>query len=159
MKNFIKEIGPYLLIIIVVLLVRMYVITPVNVDGDSMNNTLLDKDIMILKKYDKTYERNEIVVFQRNKDRLIKRVIGLPNEKIKCVSGIIYINNEEYDDIYATGKTADFEEHTLGKNEYFVLGDNRENSMDSRIIGPIKDNQILGTTDLIIFPFTRIKKF
>jgi len=158
MKHFIKEIIPYVIIIIVVLLIRTFIITPVNVDGPSMNDTLHDNDIMLLKKFDKTYERNEIVVFSRNSDRLVKRIIGLPGEKIKCVSGIIYINNEEYEDKYALGTTDDFEEVKLGNNEYFVMGDNRGNSLDSRIFGPISDSQIIGTTDLIIFPFNRIRK-
>ena len=158
-ENIVKEIIPYIVIIVVVLLIRMFILTPVNVDGDSMNDTLHNNDIMILKKFDKNYERNEIVVFKRNNDRLIKRVIALPGEKVKCVSGIIYVNNEEYEDSYANGKTSDFQETILGEDEYYVLGDNRGNSMDSRIFGPVKKEQILGTTDLIIFPFTRIKKF
>ena len=73
-----------------------------------MNNTLFDKDVMLLSKISRDYKRDDIVVFNRNNDRLIKRVIALPHEKIKCVSGIIYINNEEYNDKYATGKTSDF---------------------------------------------------
>ena len=122
-----------------------------------MMNTLHNGDLMILNKMDKRYERNEIIVFKKNNERLIKRVIGLPKEKIKCVSGVIYINNEEYDDKYATGETKDFQEYTMGDDEYFVMGDNRGNSLDSRIIGPIKKNVIMGSTRTIIFPFNRIK--
>ena len=157
MKNIIKEVIPYVIIIVVVLLIRTFVVTPINVDGPSMRNTLYDNDLMVLKKYDKTYERNEIVVFKRNKDSLIKRVIGLPGEKIKCVSGIIYINNEEYNDEHGYGQTDDFKEYSLGQDEYFVLGDNRGNSQDSRFFGPVKKENIMGSTDLIIFPFDRIK--
>lgn len=158
MKNYIKELIPYIVIIIAVLLIRTFIMTPVNVDGDSMNNTLYNGDIMILKKLDKNYERNEIVVFKRNNDRLIKRVIALPGEKVKCVSGIIYVDNVEYEDKFANGKTGDFEEVKLDSNEYFVLGDNRGNSLDSRFFGPVREDQILGTTNLIIFPFNRIRK-
>lgn len=156
MKNFIKEILPYIIIILVVILIRTYIITPVTVDGPSMNVTLFNGDVMILNKWDKNIERDEIVVFKKGNDRLIKRVIALPNEKIKCVSGKIYINNEEYNDIHGYGKTLDFEEHTLGNDEYFVIGDNRENSFDSRAFGPINKKNIMGTTNLIIFPFKHI---
>ena len=134
--------------------------SPVTVNGDSMVDTLHNGDLMLLKKYEKNnIKRDDIVVFTRSKEKLIKRVIGLPNETIKCVSGIIYINNEEYDNKYANGKTGDFHEVTLGSNEYFVMGDNRGNSLDSRYFGPVKKDTILGTTDLIIFPFNHIKKF
>ena len=160
MKNAIKEIIPYVIVILVVVLVRLFIISPVTVNGESMNDTLQNGDLMLLKKYDKNnINRNDIVVFNYKKEKLIKRVIALPNEKIKCVSGIIYINNEEYDNKYAKGKTKDFEEVALGDDEYFVMGDNRENSHDSRAIGPIKKDIISGTTDLIIFPFSHIKKF
>lgn len=156
----IKELIPYVVIILAVILIRVFIVTPVTVDGPSMNNTLFHGDIMVLNKMTKNnIKRDDIVVFKRGKERLIKRVIGLPGEKIKCVSGIIYINNEEYDNKYATGDTKDFEEVTIGNDSYFVMGDNRGNSLDSRYFGPIKKETILGTTDLIIFPFNHIKKF
>ena len=158
MNNFIKEAYPYVIIILVVVIIRTFIVTPVNVDGPSMNNTLYNGDIMLLNKVDKNYQRNDIVLFRRNDDSLIKRVIALPGEKVKCVSGIIYVNNEEYDDKYANGKTEDFQEHILGDNEYFVMGDNRTNSMDSRAFGPIKKDDIKGKTSLVIFPFSHFKR-
>ena len=161
MKKFLKEILPYLIIIVVVIIIRTFIITPVSVDGPSMNNTLFDKDIMLLNKFDKNYQRNDIVVFKRKmggvNERLIKRVIALPGEKIKCVSGIIYVNNEEYEDKYATGNTSDFPETIVGENEYFVMGDNRNNSLDSRSFGPVKKEKILGKTDIVIYPFNHFK--
>ena len=160
MKQFIKDVLPYVAVILVVILIRIFIISPVTVNGDSMNNTLHNGDLMLLKKYEKnSIKRDDIVVFTRGKEKLIKRVIALPNEKIKCVSGIIYVNNEEYDNKYANGETKDFQEITVGNDEYFVMGDNRGNSLDSRFFGPIKKDVIQGTTDLIIFPFSHIKKF
>ena len=158
-KKILKEILPYVIIILVVVLIRTFLITPVTVDGPSMNETLTDGDVLFLKKYDKSIERFDVIVFKRNNERLIKRVLALPGEKIKCVSGIIYVNNEEIDNSHALGKTADFKEVILGDDEYFAVGDNRENSFDSRSFGPIKKDVIQGTVDLRIFPFNKIKKF
>lgn len=155
----IKEIYPYALIILVVILIRTFIITPVTVDQVSMNDTLYKGDVLLLKKFDKNYERFEVIVFKRNNDRLIKRVIALPGEKIKCVSGIVYVNNEEISNEHIKGKTDDFHEVILGDDEYFVMGDNRENSMDSRMFGPIKKENILGTTDFRIFPFNKFGNF
>ncbi len=157
MNKIIKNILPYVIIVLVVVIIRLFIITPVSVDGPSMNNTLYDKDVMLLAKFDKNYERDDIVVFTKDNDRLIKRVIALPGEKVKCVSGVIYINNEEYDDKYAAGKTSDFHEYVLGNDEYFVMGDNRNNSLDSRKFGPIKESKILGKTSIVIFPFNHFK--
>ncbi len=154
-----KEIIPYVVIILIVVLIRIFIATPISVDGPSMNDTLHDKELLILKKFDKTYERNEVLIFKRGNNRLIKRLLALPGEKIKCVSGIIYVNNEEIDDSHAKGKNADFSEVILADDEYFVVGDNRENSYDSRFFGPIKKDSILGTSDFRLFPFNKFGGF
>lgn len=157
-----KELLPYVLIILVVVLIRTFIITPVTVDGPSMNETLHNGEILFLKKFDKSYDRNDVVVFiKRGKqdEKLIKRVLALPGEKIKCVSGIIYVNNEEIDDSHAYGKTADFSEVTLDEDEYFLVGDNREVSYDSRYFGPVKKENIQGVTDFRLFPFNKFGSF
>ena len=127
-----------------------------------MNDTLSSGEIMLLLKYKRyfanDYKRYDIVVIKYENSRLIKRVIGLPNERIKCVDGIIYINDEKISDEYATNETSDFDEITLKDNEYYVMGDNRLVSKDSRMIGPIVKDKILGTSNLVIFPFNEIKK-
>lgn len=157
-----KELLPYVLIILVVVLIRTFIITPVTVDGPSMNETLHNGEILFLKKFDKSYDRNDVVVFikkGKQDEKLIKRVLALPGEKIKCVSGIIYVNNEEIDDSHAYGKTADFSEVTLGEDEYFLVGDNREVSYDSRYFGPVKKENIQGVTDFRLFPFNKFGSF
>ena len=155
--EFIKKLIPYFIIILVVVIIRCFIVTPVRVDGPSMNNTLYDGDIMVLNKMDKNYQRNDIVVFKYKGEELIKRIIALPHEKVKCVSKIIYVNNEEYEDTYATGATSDFKEYILGDDEYFVMGDNRNNSLDSRTFGTIKKSDIIGKTNIILFPFDHFK--
>lgn len=156
MAKFIKEIIPYIIIVIAVVLIRTYIITPVTVDGPSMETTLYSNDIMLLYKFNKNdIKRYDIVVFKYGNDRLIKRVIGLPGDTIKCLDSKIYINNEEKSNEYGYGSNLQFSQITLKEDEYFVMGDNRENSLDSRYFGPVTGEQILGTTDFIIFPFNR----
>ena len=159
MKKFIKEYGSYILIIIVVILIRTYLVTPVKVNGTSMEKTLSSNEVLILNKLD-SLQREDIVVVNKGfyKTNLIKRIIALPGEKIKCVDGIIYINDEIYSDKYAYGITSDFDEFILKDDEYFLLGDNRLVSQDSRNLGPVKEKYIEGTCDIVLFPFNKIGK-
>ena len=157
-KSFIKELIPYVIILIVVVLIRSFIVTPVMVSGTSMSPTLKGREIMILNKLDKKITRYEIVVLDTNHEDIIKRVIGLPGETISCENNTIYVNSRKIDDKFGAGVTSDFKKITLGKDEYFVLGDNRENSLDSRYYGPFKKKEIKGSTKLIVFPFHKIGK-
>ena len=154
MKKFVKEYLPYVLILLVIILLRIYVVTPVTVDGNSMNDTLYPNDLMLLFKVG-NIERYDIVVANHDNKKLIKRVIGMPNDKIKCVSGILYINNEEDTSGYGYGENIDFPEYTLKDDEYFLIADNRSDSFDSRYFGPVKKEDIVGKANFIIFPFNR----
>lgn len=158
--KFIKESIPYLIIILVVLTIRTFIVTPIIVDGESMAPTLDGGELMILKKYDTSYERFDIVVVNKSVegDNLIKRVIGLPGETIRYKGNRLYINDEIMDDIYAHGETENFQEITLGTDEYFLMGDNREISKDSRSLGVIKKEEIEGTVGIIIYPFKKFGK-
>lgn len=153
----IKELMPYIVIFISVILIRTFIITPVIVSGSSMDDTLKDGEILILKKYDKNYERFDIVVFDYNNSKLVKRVIGLPGETVKYEDGRLYINEEEVYDKFAS-ITFDYElNFTIPENYYFVLGDNRTNSTDSRLIGLISENDINGTTNFSLWPIKIVK--
>lgn len=155
--KFIKEVMPYIVIFISVMLIRTFIITPVIVSGSSMDSTLKDGEILILKKYDKTYERFDIVVFDYNNSKLVKRVIGLPGETVKYIDGKLYINEEEVSDPFAS-LTHDYELNiTIPDNYYFVLGDNRTNSTDSRLIGLVDVKDINGTTNFSLWPIKRVK--
>lgn len=153
----IKELMPYIIIIVVVVLFRTFIATPVRVDGSSMNPTLTNGQILILNKLDKNYNRMDIVVFQYKNERLIKRVIGLPGETVLIENNKLYINDEEINDYSNDVKTADY---NLGikipKGYYFLLGDNRYNSSDSRLIGLVNEDKILGKASLRLFPFTKL---
>lgn len=153
----IKEWGPYVVIILAVILFRSFIATPVRVSGSSMDNTLANGQILILNKLAKNYKRMDIVVFEYKKERLIKRVIGLPGETVRIEDNKLYINNELVDDYSPYVKTANYNlSSIIPEGYYFVLGDNRYNSSDSRIIGLIKKEDILGKTNIRIFPFTKI---
>lgn len=156
MKEKLKEILPYVMILVAVILFRTFIATPVIVNGPSMQETLHTNDILILRRTSKI-NRYDIVVANHNGDKLIKRVMGIPGDKIKCVSGIIYVNNEEVSN-YGYGTSFDFAQVILGDNEYFLIGDNREDSLDSRYFGPVEKSNISGVADFRVFPFTKIGK-
>ena len=153
----IKEVIPYVVIVVVVVLIRTFIIPPVRVDGDSMKNTLKNGDILLLYKLS-SINRFDIIVLDEEKDneKIIKRVIGMPGETIAIKKGKIYINDKVIDDEYAYGETSDYNKVTLRDNEYFILGDNRLISKDSRYFGPIKENEIKGKIVFRLFPFTKI---
>lgn len=153
----IKEVIPYIVIVVVVVLIRTFIITPVRVDGDSMKNTLKNGDILLLYKLG-SINRLDIIVLDEEKDneKIIKRVIGLPGETVAIKKGKIYINDKVIDDKYAYGETSDYDKVTLEDDEYFILGDNRLISKDSRYFGPIKENEIKGKIVFRLFPFTKI---
>lgn len=156
MKEKIKEISPYVLIVVVIVVIRIFIATPVKVDGDSMYNTLNDNDIVLLSKLS-SIDRFDIIVLKENDNdaTIIKRVIGMPGDKVKIRNNKIYINNKIIEDEYAYGETSDYDEITLGDDEYFVLGDNRLISKDSRYFGAIKKSDIKGKAVFRLFPFTR----
>ena len=156
MKEKLKEILPYIIILVAVILFRTFIATPVIVNGPSMQETLHTNDILILRRTSKI-NRYDIVVANHNGDKLIKRVMGIPGDKIKCVSGIIYVNNEEISN-YGYGTSFDFAQVILGENEYFLIGDNREDSLDSRYFGPVEKSNISGVADFRVFPFNKIGK-
>lgn len=163
-KNIVKEIIPYVVIILLVVLLRSFVITPVQVEGASMDPTLEDNEILLLKKYDHNFERFDIIVFNYNGSRLIKRVVGLPGDYVEYKDNKLYINDKRVkEDFIGTEKTNDFKLEELGydvipKGHYFVMGDNRNNSTDSRVIGLVKEEDIYGSTNLSLFPLSKIGK-
>ena len=158
-KPYIKEAIPYIIIVIAVILLRTFIITPVRVSGVSMDPTLSDGEIMLLYKLSDIKRNNIVVIDSGSEDGyLIKRVIALPGETIEYSNDTLYINGKKVSDKYGDGKTEDFEKIKLNDDEFFVMGDNRVWSKDSRMIGPVKADDIIGTTNVVIFPFNKIGK-
>ena len=173
MKKALKEIVSTLLYILVVLLGTWLIITFVgqrtSVSGSSMEPTLHDGDQLIMDKL--TYhfsepERFDIIVFPFRYEEntyYVKRIIGLPGETVQIdLQGNIYINGEILEEDYGRetilfpGTAA--EPITLGEDEYFVLGDNRNNSSDSRdvSVGTIHRDDIIGKAWVRIWPLNKI---
>ena len=155
----IKELLPYILIIIGVLLIKAYIVMPVQVKGTSMEPTLRENEIMILNKVGYKFnklKRFDIVVIKLGDERLIKRVIGLPGETIKYEDNKLYVNGEYVEESFlASSVTTQNFQVKIEDDYYFVLGDNREVSNDSRYFGAVNLKDIEGTTNLTVFPFNR----
>ena len=166
-----KEILSWVLYIAFVLVLTWVIITFVGqrtrVDGRSMMNTLHDGDNLIVEKLSYRFsdpKRFDIIVFPPTgkKEYYIKRIIGLPGETVQIdENGNIYINGELLEENYGAetiqnpGRAA--KPITLGDDEYFVMGDNRNNSKDSRSeeVGNVKRSQIIGRAWLRIWPLNK----
>ena len=173
MSDFIKSLIKDIIVAAILTAVVISFVRPTIVKQTSMQDTLNPNDYIIMYRRaysgDKEPKRGDIVIFkselqdENGKDKLlIKRVIGLPGDKITINDGKVYINDKEYDesylkDGYTTGSVNNFK---VPKGEYFVMGDNRVVSIDSRYseVGCIKKDAIKGRAVLRLFPFTKIKK-
>lgn len=159
--------------ILIAVLFRNYVIARADVDGPSMQNTLHDKDVLFVEKISqlsKNIKRGQIVIFDsgnENHDIYIKRVIALGGDKIQIANGKVYLNGsvlkEDYLSLNTVTETGPFLEnagiYTVPKGYIFVMGDNRGNSTDSRILGPIDINKVKGHVILRAYPFKDFRTF
>ena len=158
---FIREYSSYVLCIVAVLFFKDFFYTPVLVDGDSMYSTLHTNDIMILSKISKRLgglKRFDIVVVEENNKYLIKRIIGLPGETLEYKDNKLYINGEYVEENFLKDDviTKDYKlEFKIPEDFYFVMGDNRPVSFDSRRLGCFSTNRIKGKANLTVYPFSR----
>lgn len=163
-EKFLKEAIPYVIVVVIVILIRTFIITPAVVDGDSMLPTLKDNNIIILDKLDyklNDIKRFDIVVVDYYGEKLIKRVIGMPGEHVEYKDGQLYIDGNQIYENFVHGNTKNFKLESLGYltipgDKYFVVGDNRQNSTDSRALGLISKEDILGSVSIRIFPLNKI---
>lgn len=173
-KNEFKELLKFAVIAIpIVLLIRTYVIGPFVVSGASMDFTFANGQYLIVDELSYHFSnprRGEVVIFKYPLDTkrfYIKRVIGLPGETVSIIDGIVTIIgsedprghklNEPYID--QTNKKIESLITKLGEDEYFVMGDNRAGSSDSRIWGSLKKDLIIGRPLVRLFPINKIDIF
>ena len=167
-KSILRELGSWLLYLLFALMFSYLIITYVGqrtrVDGQSMETTLYNNDNLLVDKLSYRFrdpKRFEIVVFPyqyRENTYYIKRIIGLPGETVQVIDGYVYIDGEQLDEHYGNelmenpGIAA--EPLMLGEDQYFVLGDNRNHSSDSRDarLGPVKRGYLQGKALLLLTP-------
>ena len=171
---------------IIAIFLTAFVVQSYQVDGPSMENSLHDGDRLVVAKLPRTWSRlthhqyvparGDIIIFNQTglpdaffQKQLIKRVVGLPGERISVRNGQVTV----YNDASSAGfnpdnqgsytidalTTSGSREWIVASNEVFVLGDNRANSEDSRYFGPIKTNAIVGKLMLRIYPFNKTEVF
>jgi signal peptidase I, bacterial type len=172
--NILKEIKEYGISIVVALFLAFifhsYVLARANVDGPSMQPTLHNNDVIFLEKLSvetNNIKRGEIIVFDsknENHDYYIKRVVGVAGDQVEIKDGKVYVNGNQIVENYLsedtitepiTPKTT----YKVPEGEVFVLGDNRGNSTDSRMLGCINIKDIKGHAILRAYPFNQIRTF
>ena len=163
----IKAIVDIIVIVCAAFLMINFFFDNTSITGHSMNNTLKNDDVMLVNKVAFKYrdpKRYDVIIFKPNignvSDYYTKRIIGLPGETVQIIDGKVYIDGDVLKDdvidevIYNAGNAA--KPIKLGYNEYFVLGDNRNNSDDSRFsnVGFVKYEDIVGMPWFVVYPFS-----
>ncbi|QKS71457.1 signal peptidase I [Paenalkalicoccus suaedae] len=162
--------------LVLAFLLRQFFFAPIVVDGQSMMPTLGDRDRMIVNKIGYTVDspdRFDIIVFHAEVDKdYIKRIIGLPGDHIAYRNDTLYINGEPFDEPYLDAYkeeaaflplTIDFELEDVSlydrvpPGHYFVMGDNRQYSKDSRHIDVVEESEIVGQANVIFWPVDELR--
>lgn len=171
-KSFVRELVEFVIIAVVIVIpFRMFIAQPFIVNGASMDPTFHDTEYLIVDQITyrfETPERGSVLIFKFPKNEskyFIKRVIGLPGETVKINDGVVTIVNAEnkegfvLDEPYVVFPKKDSSEITLDPGEYFVMGDNRLGSADSRYWGPVPTKDIVGRPILRLFPISNADAF
>lgn len=159
-----------ILVIVVILFLMIYVVSVTQVVGSSMSPTLNDEEVLILNKFNYRVfdiKRGDIVSLDYEDTKyLIKRIIGLPGETIEIKDSNLYIDGKLYEEeylsddlVYSDFSLADLGYDVIPEDMYFVLGDNRENSLDSREIGLVSKDSINGKIAMRLWPLNKITFF
>jgi signal peptidase I len=158
--EFFKDMFKDIIIIGFIILIRIFILTTTEVVGPSMNPNLVDGDILLVDQITarfNDYKRFDVIVFEKSPSYLIKRIVGLPGETIQYIDNKLYINDKLIgEDFKVNGSTENFGPINIPENSYYVLGDNRIDSKDSRDYGSIKQEKIVGKPFFIIWPFNKL---
>ena len=155
--------------LLAVLIIRSFFFTIIRVDGTSMTDTLLNNDRLFVTVLDMKLhgpDRFDVVIthYDDTRKEYVKRVIGLPGDTLEVKSGVLYVNGEAYEEPFLSPDRIvnyslpqyDFGPIEVPEGSYFVMGDNRDNSRDSRRVGFLSEDKIVGKVRYIIWPLNRI---
>lgn len=168
MPNWIKkayqsELWRFLFFVVFIILpIRLFVIQPFIVSGESMFPTFENRDYLIVDAISYKFEkpkRGDVVVFKYPYDNtryFIKRIVGLPGETVRIDNGKVFINDTQLDEPYAGKMTENNFSIKLATDELFVMGDNRPASSDSRSWGPLQEKYLVGRPLIRLYPIPEI---
>lgn len=189
LKSIITTVAILVLAPLIAFLLTAFIFQSYQVDGKSMETTLYNADRLIVLKLPRSWSkithhpyipnRGDVIIFNKNelsqfdgpgqKKQLVKRVIGLPGDRVVLKDSVLTVYNSEHPEGFNPDKTLPYGKNipitlgavdlTVGPSEVFVLGDNRGNSLDSRIFGPVSHQDIVGKLIMRIFPFNKAKLF
>ena len=155
--------------LLAVLIIRSLLFTIIRVDGTSMTDTLQNNDRLFVTVLDMKLhgpDRFDVVIthYDDTRKEYVKRVIGLPGDTLEVKSGVLYVNGEAYEEPFLSPDRIvnyslpqyDFGPIEVPEGSYFVMGDNRDNSRDSRRVGFLSEDKIVGKVRYIIWPLNRI---
>ncbi|MEK7558474.1 MAG: signal peptidase I [Patescibacteria group bacterium] len=160
-----------ILALVIVLPIRLFIVNPFIVSGASMVPTFHNGEYLIVDQISYRFnapERGDVIIFRYPKDTskfFIKRIVGLPGEKVEIKNGIVSVERADekkftaLTENYIKNKSSDNGNYTLGEGEYFVMGDNRISSSDSRVWGALDRKLIVGRALLRLFPMTEASIF
>ena len=150
----------------IILPIRLFLVQPFYVEGASMEPNFYQNEYLIIDELSYRFnekQRGEVIIFKNPKNTrayFIKRIIGLPGEAVSIDEGRVYIDGEILEEAYIENFSSDKHEAiTLEENEYFLMGDNRSNSLDSRQIGPVNESYVIGRVWVRGWPINRVNTF
>lgn len=164
-KTFLKDLTKDIIIALVLVLIITACVKPTIVSGESMDDTLHDGNYLIVNKLAYKFgepEHGDIIVFDSGEEEhelWVKRVIGLPGDVVMTDGKTLYINDAKASEPYIKKGTiaqGEMQTYTVPEGTVFVMGDNRNNSTDSRIIGCVEDETIVGKVVLRLWPIDSI---
>ena len=170
--SFLSEVIKFILLAFIIIVpIRTFIAQPFIVSGASMSPTFESGHYLIIDEISYRFnepQRGDVIVFKYPKDTskfFIKRIIGLPGETIEIINGNVFVSSEEnpepvqIDEVYVTNESPGELATTLGQGEYFVMGDNRPASLDSRTWGVLERKFIKGRAYLRLLPVTKAEVF
>lgn len=170
MKEIKEIVVTFLIAFVVIKLITMFLVIPIKIVGDSMIPNYHNNEIGIANRLAARLghiDYNDVVVANDHQDGfyIIKRVVALPGDTVEMIDGDVFVNGIKRDDSFVNQYTneikndpyADYPKTTLTDNQYFLLGDNRPYSKDSRELGAFDQEDIFAVSGVIIFPFNKIK--